>query len=440
MAKLDLSEKWRADREITEPTKYGETFLNAMQKARYGDLSKEDRGIVLKVAGLAAAAGVAVAGAPYAQKVVDDAGDNVDHIYNELMDTAHSNIPIQMMSAYMLAEMMLKDAVKTGNSEGEAGKPQRIDSIPRNTGSDIAKAVPPVVAGAAASGCMDDKDIEDIAEPVDKTIIYVYQKGLSKEGSPQDIIDNQGLYALVDESKIPGAEVKEVESGGDEKGGEPVPIPCPTPVSRYAIEKNLDTGEISIYDAEDNLVNPSDIPDNWKDFIVKDEYGVPITDVSKLLYIDEVGKNKYEIKGLPQEMEDPDGNVWRISHEMGNKYSGDTIHNDKMFKIGDGIDEMFGGFARGEDDKVYGVIVVDEDVFEMYGGDYGTHDGTYCTVPVVKPMCTDTEKGIYIYIYDLSKIPEDGVSVGSPRPQGQEMHIAIENGGFAQLRFVKEKL
>ena len=54
---------------------------------------------------------------------------------------------------------------------------------------------------------------------------------------------------------------------GDEKAGEPVPIP----VARYAIEENPETGETSIYDSQGNLVDPKDIPDNWNDLIVKDE-------------------------------------------------------------------------------------------------------------------------------------------------------------------------
>ncbi|VUT27856.1 MAG: hypothetical protein SYNGOMJ08_00408 [Candidatus Syntrophoarchaeum sp. GoM_oil] len=277
-----------------------------------------------------------------------------------------------------------------------------------------------LLTAAGSSGCLDDA-----AEPMHDTSIFVYQHGFGQDGDPEDVISNEGLYALVSEA-----------TGGDEKSGKLVPAP----VVRCSIEEDPETGEITVYGPDDNIIDPADIPEDWEDFIVKDEAGAPVTDASQLdLHIEEVGRNKYEIHNLAQEMDDPDGeHVWKVSHAVGNKYEGDTKFNDNVFKIGDNTDDMFGGFTKGEDGKVYGVILADEDVFKMYGGDFGTTASGENTVTIVKSMCTDTEKGIYIY--DLSKMPENSVSAHSDNPISREAHISREKGGVAQFMFEKEKV
>ncbi len=427
MAKPNLNEKWITDREISEPENYGEQFLTAMSKARYGDishLSKDEVGTVLKIAGLAAAASIAVAGAPYAQKVVDDAGENIDHIYNEL---TNSGSLVKAMPGYMLAEMMLEDAMKTGNT-ANAGKAKTTTS--KGTADSVKKAAPPIIGtlAAASSGCVED--IEDVKkyvkDPVDEISVFVYEEGLNKVGDPQDVINNEGLYALVTE-----------ESGGDEKSG----IPILKPVREYVIQTDLDTEEIIIHDAQGNLVDKSDIPKNWKELIVKDKYGMPIADALGLLHIDEVGNNKYEINGLAQEMQDPDGeHIWRMNYDF-RDYPGITRFNDNIFKNGDGIDDMFGGFVKGEDGKAFGVLLADEDVFRLYGGKFGFNDGEHGAVPITQSMCMKVpNEEMYIHMFDLSELPEDTALIESAYPAKDHDDIKAKNNGLAILRFKKEKL
>ena len=208
-----------------------------------------------------------------------------------------------------------------------------------------------VLIAVTLSGCVDEPE-----EPVDRTAIYVYQEGFGEEGDPEEDISEFYTWASA-------------ESGGDEKAGEPVPVP----VTRYAIEENPETGETSIYDSQSNLVDPKDIPDNWNDLIVKDEAGMPITDPSKFLHVERIGKNKYEIHGLAQEMENSDGEVWwrclRRTVPVGMfslSYTGrGPTKQDNILTIDGKHDEITGGFVRGEDGNDYIVMIFDEDMFSV---------------------------------------------------------------------------
>jgi hypothetical protein len=259
---------------------------------------------------------------------------------------------------------------------------------------------------------------EELEEPVDKTSIYVYEEEMGQEGDPKEEMDKFFDIALKgDELEI-------------------------TPLQKYAVELDIDpaTGVIKIdtmkiYDSYGNLVDMKTALD-MQDDIVKDDSGKIITDAAKLdLHIQPIGKNEYKIN-LPQQMPTGDGEVWKISHDMGktNLYSGDTPFNDDIIKIGDDLDDMYGGFVRGD----YGVIVVDQDTFDIYGGDFGIKaKGDNAAHGIDKEDCIDLGGGLYAYIY---KLPEKSASVFSPNPRMDkiESDILEKNNGFAQFRFVKE--
>jgi len=261
-------------------------------------------------------------------------------------------------------------------------------------------------------GCTDKPE-----EVQDEVNIYVYEQ-TGEEGDPQEQI--REFYDMVDEQSSP---------------------PVLVPLRKYAAEYELDpeTGEISIdtmkiYDSEGNPFD-HETALAMQDNIARDDAGNIITDAALLdLHIKEIGKNKYEILNIAQELQVEDG-VWRISHEMVNKYSGDTEFNDNIFKIGD-LDDMYGGFVLGEDGKPYGVIFVDEDTFELYGGDFGTHAQDENPHGIDKHECVHLGNGIYVYLYDLSE-KHDGVDIFSPHSITRENHILEKNHGFAQFAFEK---
>ena len=65
------------------------------------------------------------------------------------------------------------------------------------------------------------------------------------------------------------------------------------------IEENPETGEVTIYDPNNNVIDPADIPEDWQEYIVTDEFGKPVTDAAQLdLHIKEIGGDKYEILNL----------------------------------------------------------------------------------------------------------------------------------------------
>jgi hypothetical protein len=246
---------------------------------------------------------------------------------------------------------------------------------------------------------------EELEEPVDKTSIYVYEEEMGQEGDPQE--DIKEFYEWVS-----------TETGDDEKAGPPVLVP----VQEYGAEFDPETGEIiNIYDSDDNPLSEDEVL-ALKDRVIRDEEGKIITDASQLdLHIQPIGKNEYKILNLPQEMQDADGKTWKISHDIENRYGGDTKFNDDIIKIGD-HDDMYGGFVRGDDGKPYGVIVIDEDAFEWYYDNFGIRaKGDNAAHGIKKEDCIDLGGGLHVYVYDL---PEGGAGVQSIFPRDSEIKIA----------------
>ena len=283
---------------------------------------------------------------------------------------------------------------------------------------------------AATSGCIDD--IEDVKkyvkDPVGERSIYAYEDELGEVGDPKEEINK--FYAIAT-----------AESNGDEKTGAPIL----RPVREYVIQTDLETGDTIIHDAQGNLVDSKDIPDNWNDLIVKDEYGMPITDISKFLHIEKIGKNKYEIHGFAQELRDPNGDIWRKIF-----YNEDDYMDEKLVDnvIGNKDAEITGGLILGEDGNVYGIIIANEKQFEIYGGDFGIHVGGENEESIEEGMCHDTGRGLYMYIYNLSDLPEwnilfgdgfvaqKGMEAYSPCEFFQEINIARNIGRYASFYFV----
>ena len=268
------------------------------------------------------------------------------------------------------------------------------------------------------SGCTDKPE-----EVQDEVNIYVYEQ-TGEEGDPQEQI--REFYDMVDDQSRP---------------------PVLVPLRKHAAEYELDpeTGQvipdtIKIYDRDGNPVDRQTAL-AMQDNIARDDAGNIITDAALLdLHIEEIGKNKYQIHNLRQELEDPDGeHVWKMNYDFNNN-PGITKFNDNVLKIGDNVDEMFGGFVLGEDGNVYGVIIADEDVFEMYG-DFGIKAKGVNPIGIDKEDCIDLGGGLYAYVYNLSETPKGLAGAYSPHPFTQELSIADEksNGKFADFDFIKEK-
>lgn len=186
-----------------------------------------------------------------------------------------------------------------------------------------------------------------------------------------------------------------------------------------------------IYDSDGNLVDMDEAL-AMQDDIVRDDAGRIVTDAGKLdLHIDSIGKNKYQILNLKKEMKDPDGGVWRVIPETGNKYFDKDLVDD-IIDVADERDEIYGGFVDG-----HAVLIIDEDVFKIYGGDFGIKPRDGHSFRVKKKDCIALGGGLYGYV--LPEMPEGGMGVYSPHPKGQEAHIGIENGAFAQFLMVKEE-
>jgi hypothetical protein len=181
---------------------------------------------------------------------------------------------------------------------------------------------------ATFSGC-----VEDLEEQQDTVNIYVYEE-MGQEGDPQE-------------------EIREFYDMVEEQAGPPVPVP----VVQYAVELDPETGDIiTIRDPETNTpLGPGDIPPNWEELIVKDDAGNFITDASKLdLHINPIGKDKYEILYLKQELVVEDG-IWRVKGTENDSFDKNLV--DSIIKVGDNKDEMYGALVRGNDGNVYGVII-----------------------------------------------------------------------------------
>ena len=266
------------------------------------------------------------------------------------------------------------------------------------------------------SGCTDKPE-----EVQDEVNIYVYEQ-TGEEGDPQEQI--REFYDMVDEQSCP---------------------PILVSLRKYAAEYELDpeTGQVipesvKIYDSDSN---PVDLTLAIQDNIARDDAGNIITDAALLdIHIKEIVKNKYQINNLAQEMQVGDSK-WTVSHEMGNKYSGDTKFNDNIFKINDGLDEMCGGIVLDDNGTPHGIILIDEDTWELYGGDFGTMAmGENWPDKINKEDCTHLGNGIYAYVVDLSETPEGSMTVRSLYPLSDDIKKAKEIGGFAQFRFVKENI
>ena len=192
---------------------------------------------------------------------------------------------------------------------------------------------------------------------------------------------------------------------------------------------------LKIYDPDGNPVD-RETALAMQDNIARDDAGNIITDAAQLdLQIEKIKENKYEINNLRQEMPVKDG-VWRVSHDMGNKYSGDTEFNDEIFKINGDLDDMCGGIVLDDNGMPHGIILIDEDTWDLYGGDFGLHRYENAE-PINKEDCVHLGNGIYAYVFDLSEVPYDSVAVVSLHPISTDMHKA-KDGGYAQFMFVKE--
>ena len=171
------------------------------------------------------------------------------------------------------------------------------------------------------SGCTDKPE-----EVQDEVNIYVYEQ-TGEEGDPQEQI--REFYDMV-----------------DEQSGPPVLVP----LRKHAAEYELDpeTGHVipdsvKIYASDSN---PVDLTLAMQGNIARDDAGNIITDAALLdIHIEEIGKNKYQIKNLAQEMQVEDG-VWRVSHDMRNDYFDKGLIDNEIV-VGDGKDEIHGGFVDG---------------------------------------------------------------------------------------------
>lgn len=266
------------------------------------------------------------------------------------------------------------------------------------------------------SGCTDKPE-----EVQDEVNIYVYEQ-TGEEGDPQEQI--REFYDMV-----------------DEQSGPPVLVP----LRKHAAEYELDpeTGQvipdtIKIYDPNGNPVD-RETALAMQDNIATDDAGNIITDKALLdIHIKEIGKNKYQINNLKQELQVEDG-VWRVKGVEMDHFDKKLI--DDKIKVGDGKDEMTGGLVRGGDGNVYGMIIADEDVFDMYNGDFGIKAKGVNPIGIDKEDCIDLGGGLYAYIYNLSETPKGLAGAYSPHPFTQELSIADEksNGKFADFDFAKEK-
>ncbi len=319
----------------------------------------------------------------------------------------------------------------TGPPTGPAGNSG--PGIPLRQG--LRKALPKIAVGigigavALSLGCTDKPDddnyddgvhlsLEELGAPVDAVNGYI-EKNWFENIFDVDVPDyeNNQLYAMA--------------NGNDEeaKAGPPTP----TPVTACAVATDPETGKITVYvEGNDPIpLDVGDIPPGWEEHIIKDP--------SQLIHIKETGENKYQINNLAQEMQVEDG-VWKVSHEMGNKYSGDTKFNDNIFEINGGVDDMCGGIVLDDNGIPHGIVLIDEDTWELYGGDFGTKArGENRPRGIDKEDCTHLGNGIYAYVVDLSETPE-GMTVRSPYPTMEGLDITDKNGGYAQFMFVKEKI
>jgi hypothetical protein len=257
---------------------------------------------------------------------------------------------------------------------------------------------------------------EKLEEPIDKTSIYVYEEEMGQEGDPQEEISE--FYDIVSS-----------QTEGEQSGP-----PEFVPLKKYAVELDIDpdTGEVNIdttkiYDSDGNLVD-LETALAMQDNIVKDDAGKIITDAAQLdIHIKPIGKDKYEIS-LAQQWPVDDG-VWKVSYDVGNRHDGKSEYNDNVITIGD-HDDIYAGFA---DDHL--VIVIDEDAFGKYNGDFGIKTPDANSLRIAREDCTPVGDGVYVYLIPLSEMHEESMTVHTPCPWSE-----YEDGEYAQIRFIKESI
>ena len=275
-----------------------------------------------------------------------------------------------------------------------------------------------IAVGSAAlmMGCIDKKP-EDVQKEVN-THIYV---DMGQEGDPEKQIHD--FYDLA------------LQEAGD---------PVIKPLAQYAAEYELDpeTGHIipdtlKIYDPNGNPVS-QEAALAMQDNIARDDTGNIITDAAQLdIHIEEIGKNKYQIHNLKQELQVEDG-IWRVKDTENDSFDKNLV--DNIMKVGDGKDDIYGAIVLDDSGNPKGAIFVDEDTFELYKGDFALHRYENAE-SVNQEECIYLGNGIYVYLFDLSEIPENLVCIYSPKPFTQErVSIADKknNGKYAQFEFVKE--
>ncbi len=273
-----------------------------------------------------------------------------------------------------------------------------------------AVAVLVVLMIVTISGCAEKPE-----EVQDKANIYIYEE-MGGEGDPQEQIREFYDIALQ-------------EAGG----------PVIKPLAQYAAEYELDpeTGQvipdtIKIYDPDGNPVD-RETAIAMQDDIATDDAGNIITDAAQLdIHIEEIGENKYQIHNLRQELVVEDG-VWRVKGYPENDYYDKNLV-DNIIKVSDNKDEFAPGLVLGSDGNIYGVIIADKDVFDIYGGEFGIMAlGENHPDGIDKEECIDLGGGLYAYLYNLSETPKGSASVHSPHPISQDTRDK-----FAVFRFIKE--
>jgi hypothetical protein len=222
-----------------------------------------------------------------------------------------------------------------------------------------------VLITVAFSGCM-----ENLEESQDTVNIYVYEE-MGGEGDPQEEIQEFYDIAL-------------------QEAGEPVI----TPLAQYAIELDSQTGEIvGIYDSDGKSVSD----EKAHELQVKYAGGDIITNAAEIdLHIKPIGTGKYQILNLAREMPAEDGKVWKVKDTEGKYFDKGLI--DNIIDVNDGWDEFSPGFVRGDDGTPYGVIIVDKDTFEQYGGNFGIYEYIRNSYGIDKEDCIRLKDDIYTSI------------------------------------------
>jgi len=179
---------------------------------------------------------------------------------------------------------------------------------------------------------------------------------------------------------------------------------------------------------------------------------VDFTDKKLLDFVDKVsitetGENKYQIHNLKQELEDPDGGVWRKVFDKAIPYADEKLTDST---IAGKYAEITGGLVLGEDGSVYAVIISNQKQFDDYGDDFSVTSNNENAYPILKRECYDTGLGLYIYVHNLSEVHdgwnyvvsddyiiEKQLDVDGVYPFSREISIAKEKGKYPNFTFEK---